>query len=399
MPQMPAGLNEQQQLALQVRIAQLRAQAALGGITGDPFGGLADALKNSPNAQRLEAIIKQQAEYYGPNANPALKGALTTAEEQSRTPEINKRETYKTDEQIRLEGQKAALNEQLDAWKQGRAAQFDFQPVTVKNPETGRLETRLIPKADYARNFNPNAGLPGVPAAPITPQCGPAAGAPPASGGPLGNNIVGTPVYPPGTEDMAKNAATAFGTAQQAETAANKHTQVLGQMAEAMKGFQPGASAELRYNGQRILKDLGFIQGNEVPSAETFQKAAAYLQFASVPKAQGSYSNTEREMFAPSIPRMVDSPEGLVKAINISLRLNDYDRQVAQIWRESVSATGVPDYAQAQERIAKLGPPLSPGEVAALQDIKEGKQPTKTNAEPPPPGKVRVWNPKTGRLE
>jgi hypothetical protein len=195
MPQMPGGDNQQLMLA-QALIARQRMRAALAGISGDPYGGYADLLKNSPAALRQAELIKQQAEYYGPNANPPLQGAIAGSRAQAETPEINTRERFKTDEQIRQATAQAALNEQLKTLEQNRAAQLDFKEETVQTPD-GRYETRLVPKYQIGKRFNPNIDVPGyspgldaapapsptAPAGPAAPGVGsaPAAAVPPSA--------------------------------------------------------------------------------------------------------------------------------------------------------------------------------------------------------------------------
>jgi hypothetical protein len=71
---------------------------------------------------------------------------------------------------------------------------------------------------------------------------------------------------------------------------------------------------------------------------------------------------------------MVNTPEALQQMINIALRLDNYDRQVAEIHRQAARDNkvnpGLPDYLEAMDRIQKLGPPLSPQEMAALDRIR-----------------------------
>lgn len=181
-----------------------------------------------------------------------------------------------------------------------------------------------------------------------------------------------------GAEGMSAAGTKALDDAHQAELAANRRTQVYGQMAEAMRGFDPGATSETQLRADRIFKDLfnvGFFNGTEkVPPAEIFQQAAKHLQITAQPKGQGAVSNFERELFSQAVPAMVNSPEALNKAIEIGKRLDDYDRQVAQIHRDVAKQNGgLPNYIEAQQRIATLGPPLSPGETAALERLKPGQ--------------------------
>ena len=165
MPQMPAGMNEQQMLALQARVAQLRAKAALGGITGDPFAGYAHLLENSPAYQRQKALIEQQMKYYGPEANPDLAGAKAGAVAGAETPWKNYQEAYKADLVRQQAEAQARLNDILKAAEQRRSASTEFETETVPTPD-GRYETRRVPKYQLGRKFDPSidapAPLPGV---------------------------------------------------------------------------------------------------------------------------------------------------------------------------------------------------------------------------------------------
>jgi len=307
MPQMPGGDNQQLMLA-QALIARQRMRAALAGISGDPYGGYADLLKNSPAALRQAEIIKQQAEYYGPNANPPLQGAIAGSRAQAETPEIFKRETQKIDEQIRLEGAKAGFNEQLDAWKQGRAAQLDFETVLVKNPETGRLEERKVPKSVLAQQFNPNAG-----AANITPGSdtgtAPPAGAKASDGVPPGGlNIVGKPVYPPDEEAKLKQVPTDYA----------KY------LVENRLPVAQGAAQTLAFNGMaRDLLDKGVFTG-----------AAGSLKLQTAKLAQllpGDWSNdriANTETFLATQARQVASILAS-KAFGSGSSITDNDREYA----------------------------------------------------------------------
>ena len=62
--------------------------------------------------------------------------------------------------------------------------------------------------------------------------------------------------------------------------------------------------------------------------------------------------------------------------IDNAMRLDDYDRKVAQIHRDVAQSNGgLPDYIEAQQRIAALGPPLSPQQMRALQELRDRPTP------------------------
>ena len=206
-----------------------------------------------------------------------------------------------------------------------------------------------------------------------------------------GAQNVTTKVEGAGSELMMRKGIEAFDAAQEAARAATIRTTTLGQMAQAMQGFTPGALAEHKLSAKRVLKDLGIIGDEGVSDAEAFQKAARKLQVTAQPKGQGSVSNEERRLLAEAVPGMANSPEGLAKAIAMATRLDDYDRKVAEIHRQSARANGGnPNYLDVSERIAALGPPLTPAEMSALEALKEGKpaQPGDRSEAPSPKGAV-----------
>ncbi len=217
-----------------------------------------------------------------------------------------------------------------------------------------------------------------------------------------GNQAFGKPTFTPGEAKADEGIATAgikaLEDTHQAELSANKRTQLYGQMAEAMQGFKPGATADMKLRAGRVWKDLTGVDLTGVPAAEVFQQAGRQIQIAAAPKGQGSVSNYEREIFAEAIPKMTTSPEGLEQALAIGKRLDDYDRQVAQIHREVAKQNGGrPNYLEAQQRIAALGPPLSAAETAALERLKgeKGAAAPAGNAAP----RRGVFNPQTNSIE
>jgi hypothetical protein len=171
---------------------------------------------------------------------------------------------------------------------------------------------------------------------------------------------------------------------------------------KAAQGFTPGATAEMRLTAKRYLKDAGLIKGEDVPDGEVQQMIGRQLAIHAQPKGQGAVSNYERELYASALPSMIQSPEGLKQAIGINRKLEQFDMQVAQIWRESAAANrGIPNYLDVQNKIADLGSPLSPGEMAAISSGKSGAAPAaagcarRRRAAARPPGSY-VWTPGGG---
>ncbi len=171
-----------------------------------------------------------------------------------------------------------------------------------------------------------------------------------------------------GQEVMATKVAEDFQNVNTAAREAVKRSGVWDEMEKASKGFTPGATADIKLQAKRYLKDLGLIKGEDVPDAEAFKMMGQQIAIHAQPKGQGAVSNVERELFAKAIPNITQSPEGLARAIAISRKLDDYDRKVAQIYRDSARKNqGVPNGIDVNDEIEKLGSPLSSSDAGFLK--------------------------------
>src|SRR5581483_1185397 len=206
-----------------------------------------------------------------------------------------------------------------------------------------------------------------------------------------------------GQAELAKTAVEEYKNAQLATKESQKRLAMYDAFEKASQGFTPGATAEMRLTAKRYLKDAGLIKGEDVPDGEIQQMIGRQLAIHAQPKGQGAVSNYERELYASALPSMIQSPEGLKMAIDINRKLEQFDMGVARIWRESAAANrGIPNYLDVQNKIADLGSPLSPGEMAAISAGKGGAAPVapapSAAAAPAvarPPGSY-VWTPGGG---
>lgn len=209
------------------------------------------------------------------------------------------------------------------------------------------------------------------------------------------DTVTGKPVFSPpqtnvnlntaqkGQEVMATEAAKDFKTAQESGRDAAKRTQVWDTMEQASKGFTPGATADVKLQAKRYLKDLGVIEGGDVPDAEVFKQMQQQLAIHAQPKGQGAVSNFERDMYAKSIANMTMSPEALSRAIQMGRKLDEFDRKVAQVYRDNARKNnGVPNSIDINDDIDKLGSPLSPSEMNYLRKGAEGKPAAASPAAP-----------------
>lgn len=171
-----------------------------------------------------------------------------------------------------------------------------------------------------------------------------------------------------GQEMLASKAIEGYDAANQASRESQKRIGIYDQMEKAAQAFTPGATAEAKLTAKRYLKDAGLIAGEDVPDAEVFHMLQQQLAIHAQPKGQGAVSNFEREMFSKSLPNMTMSPQGLSQAIGISRKLEQFDMNVAQIYRDSARANkGLPNYLDVQDKIAGLGNPLADSDYANIQ--------------------------------
>jgi hypothetical protein len=186
-----------------------------------------------------------------------------------------------------------------------------------------------------------------------------------------------------GSELFAKKGVEAFDAAQTASRDATKRVAVYGQMAEAMKGFEPGATAELRLRAAQIAKDIGIpVDANGVASGETFKAAQRKLELAATPRGQGQITENERTLIREQIPQLATSPGGVVKITQMLDRLDRYDMQVAKLYRDNARKNGGKvNYLDVLDDIEKLGPPLSEAEMSSLQSVRQGEVPRNAPAQ------------------
>ena len=221
------------------------------------------------------------------------------------------------------------------------------------------------------------------------------------------DTVTGKPVFSPpqtnvnlntaqkGQEAMNEMAVKDFQSANQSAREAQKRVPLWNAMEEATKGFTPGATAEIRMNAKKYLKDMGLIEGNDVPDAQVFEMLQKQLQIHAQPKGQGQVSNFERELFSKALPNMGMDPAALQKGISISRKLDEFDQRVAKVYRDNARKNGgVPNAVDINDEIDKLGSPLSPADMNFLNKTSEGK--ASAPAAPQAQEGMTATNPKTG---
>lgn len=171
-----------------------------------------------------------------------------------------------------------------------------------------------------------------------------------------------------GQEYLAQKAIEGYDTASNAARDSQRRIGVYDRMEKAAEGFAPGATANLRLDAQRYLNELGIKVNDKMSEGEVMRMLGQQLSIHAQPKGQGAVSNYEREMFAKSLPNIMQSPEGFKKAIGINRALEQYDINVAKIWRESARKNGgIPNYLEVQDKIQELGSPLTDSQMSLIQ--------------------------------
>jgi len=402
-----------QMQALMLAIAQRRAMAVLGGIK-DPYGPLMDAITESPAFKGLVTGAQEAAKfpYAGPTAGSVRNAQQPyILEEQAKKAALDRinnlfGQGILWDPQsgaIKMPGYARALEENEAAKARGTASTQTTDLPTigptgpVKTPMTQLDKSRILSGETVPYlGVQPYGAAPAAPspAAPVVPgglSSGGAGGrlptpAVPGGGPPLGS-IYQEPVQTPAQvqETQAKGAAQtemyksglkALDTAHDAVRAANQRAPYYGSMLTAMQGFQPGATADMRLTGMQYLRELGIIKGDNVPQGEALRLAGERLAFMAVPPNQGSWSNIERQLLKSSLAGMSQTPEGLTNAIRMMQQLDDYDRKVSEIHRQVADKNGgLPNILEAQRRVEALGPPLTPAQQTALEQLQQGGAP------------------------
>ncbi len=170
-----------------------------------------------------------------------------------------------------------------------------------------------------------------------------------------------------GTEALFTQTAKEFGDAQKRVRDIAKNKVLYAEMREAMQGFQTGATAELKLKGLGILRDLGVISGDNVPDGDVLRSISRKIELSNVPKGEGTITENERTLIREAAASIGISHEGNLRLLDLSERLDNYDLQVAKIYRDSARKNGgAPDPVEVHDKIAELPPPLSTREEAWL---------------------------------
>lgn len=197
--------------------------------------------------------------------------------------------------------------------------------------------------------------------------------------------------------------ADAWNTAEENARDAGRRNVLFRRAEAAMQGFQPGILAERRLWLGQMARELG-IRTPGTTEGEVLQQVQRQLELAATPRGQGAITENERGLVREAVPLLLRSPEGARAAIALLRQLDDYEMQIARIYRENARRHGgQPDPASVREEIAAFVAQNQPPDVHAVLDSytsppQQGAA-TGIQADPPAGPTIRRYNPRTGRIE
>jgi spore germination cell wall hydrolase CwlJ-like protein len=136
------------------------------------------------------------------------------------------------------------------------------------------------------------------------------------------------------------------------------------------KAFSPGATAEIRLQGARLLQDLGLP--TNAPAGEVLKAVQRQLELANTPRGQGQITENERVLIREMLPVLSASEEGLRMLIEATKVLDARDQEVFRIYNDSARKNGgVPSMLEVNEAVAALPPALPPTMTQRLNQWKD----------------------------
>lgn len=181
--------------------------------------------------------------------------------------------------------------------------------------------------------------------------------------------------------------ADAWNTAEQNVQDAGRRATLLRRAEDAFTRFQPGALAERRLWLGGLARELG-IRSPSTSEGEVLQQVQRQLELAATPRGQGAITENERALVRQAVPILLSTPEGARSAIGLIRQLDDYETQIARIYRENARRHGgTPDPVTVRSEIADFVTQNQPPDVQAVIDqFSPQQQPAAApgvSAEPP----------------
>lgn len=166
-------------------------------------------------------------------------------------------------------------------------------------------------------------------------------------------------VFGEGAGAAMKNVADQWTQQIQAVRDAAKREGQLQMFEQAMPAFDTGAASDVRLKAQQALSELGFK--TNAGAGELMKGLQRQLELANTPKGQGQITENERVLIREGVNLFGSTPEGARLLIGATRALNDFERQVAQVYTDSAKRNGgTPNPVEVAEGIQNLPPPLPP---------------------------------------
>jgi hypothetical protein len=180
--------------------------------------------------------------------------------------------------------------------------------------------------------------------------------------------------------------ADAWKASEDTAVAAGRRAALLGRAEQAFDRFQPGILAERRIWLGQVARELG-IRSPATAEGEVLQQVQRQLELATTPSGQGAITENERGLIRQAIPVLLSTPEGARQAIQMIRRLDDYEMQIARIYRQNARQNGgQPNAVSVREQIADFISQNQPPDVQAVIDNLSGPAPPAGVQADPPPG-------------
>lgn len=194
-----------------------------------------------------------------------------------------------------------------------------------------------------------------------------------------------------GQNEGAKTAyeltAKGWQSADEAARSATRREGLLQTYDAALPAYRTGAGAETRLRAQQALEGLG-IKFDSTAPGEVLQSIQKRIELENTPKGQGAITENERGLVRDVNNLFGSTPEGAQLLIAATRQLDRYDRQVAEVYRESARRNGgIPNPLEVSEGVSKLPPPMDP---QLQQQLVAMAQQAKGGAPAPAPGQTQA---------
>lgn len=206
-------------------------------------------------------------------------------------------------------------------------------------------------------------------------------------------------VFAEGASTGLKIAAEKFGALQDRLIANKGAIADLEMFDTAMKGFEPGAGADIRTAAERAKAFLGFDNAADQAGIMQNVQARLRLRMAESLKGQGQISDRERELLANAADLMGNDPRGARLIMRAIKGMHAYDEQVHDIYLKSAENNGgTPSPVEVGREIRKLGSPVDRSIISDLEKRAEaqGKSGVSPGAAPKSPHSYQDGQTATG---